>query len=398
VATPFSFPSIHTGRHAEKNGQLNKSFPTIAESYQGYSFAIANNGQLRRERGYDRGFNSYHMSPQVSNEKSYYQKLREIAGEFNSIRYIYNQYQSLIESFRNGEDNSERSKWGISSISYYERSAEAVMNKLKDSINAHSGLFWVHLVDPHGPYHPNKITDKNVNLEYSTGEIEHINRKFMGEKIRSEGRNWEEMHLDSPTEDEIDTLRELYSEQVSYVDRVIGDFFEHLVNIDRWNESTIIIMSDHGEAFGEQGVFEHDFTAVPINELIEVPIVMKYPDNENGGEKISHPVQNADLFATLTELLGWNVNQPHYTYPFTDQSDRPIISKSNTSIRLTTKNGYAIRKGTSIVESEGDISDEFLSILRSSSLPEIKAGGEVVGRNKREQKELEKNLEFLGYK
>ena len=59
VATPLSFPSIHTGYPVTGGGSLQEESQTIAESVKEYSWAISNNPHLRGERGYDRGFDEF---------------------------------------------------------------------------------------------------------------------------------------------------------------------------------------------------------------------------------------------------------------------------------------------------------------------------------------------------
>ena len=161
----------------------------------------------------------------------------------------------------------------------------------------------------------------------------------------------------------------------------------------------IIILADHGEAFGEDGVFQHDWSANPIDQLVEVPLAVKYPNNKYAGETFTHAVQTADLLATLSDVFEYEVSLPPHTKPFTEPGHRPVISKSNNAIRVTTDDGYAIQRGGSIVEIVGEVDDQALDVLRSSSLPTVESmSGEIPGLTDREQEELEDRLQNLGYK
>jgi arylsulfatase A-like enzyme len=63
----------------------------------------------------------------------------------------------------------------------------------------------------------------------------------------------------------------------------------------------IIITSDHGELFGEDGLFYH---ALSIRqELIHVPLIIKYPEQEEG-EKIEEPVSLLDISPTILRASG----------------------------------------------------------------------------------------------
>lgn len=191
----------------------------------------------------------------------------------------------------------------------------------------------------------------------------------------------------------------MYGELVEYVDRCLAEFLRNLKKTNKWEQSMIIILADHGEAFGEDGVFQHDWSANPIDSLIEVPLVVKYPNQKYAGESYTHTVQAGDLLPTLSNEFGWGVDLPPHTRPFTEPGYRPIISKSNTAIRVTTDNGYAIRRGDSIIETSGYVTEEALDILQSSSLPAVESmSGEIPGKTEKEQIELEEMFKQLGYK
>jgi len=392
VATPLSFPSIHTGYPVESKGELRTDVPTIAELYDGYTFAITNNPHLRRDRGYGRGFDSFTRNPKSS---SIYNRIRQIAGKSDILTKGHHYFWENISNITGS--SSENVQPDLTPIS--NKTVESILKQLEGSIQSYSGFFWVHLMEPHSPYYPQKVRDKNIETQYNNQEIKHINDKVRGAAARSMGLDKEGKDLPPPTEEEIEFCREMYGKIVTYIDRKIAGFFKELQREDRWEESMIGILADHGEAFGENGVFLHDWSANPINPLIEVPLAVKYPNNKHAGENYTHPVQTGDLLTTLSEVFGWNVNPPPHTRPFTDSGHRPIISKSNNAIRVTTNDGYAIQRNSMIVEKSGDIDQEALTVLRSSSIPTVESmSGAIPGLTDREQNELEDRLEYLGYK
>ena len=69
-------------------------------------------------------------------------------------------------------------------------------------------------------------------------------------------------------------------------------------------ETTVVaVTGDHGEAFGEHGLyFTHDFTL--YDEVLRVPLVLHYPAAIEPGTEISQQVRLMDLAPTLLELAG----------------------------------------------------------------------------------------------
>ncbi|UWG52001.1 Arylsulfatase A or related enzyme [Halalkaliarchaeum sp. AArc-CO] len=390
VATPLSFPSIHTGYPVEAKGELKTDVPTIAELYDDYTFAITNNPHLRPDRGYDRGFDSFTRKPGGSSSLSIYKQIKQVAGKSDILTKVHNLFwETVRDSMSTQPDLSPSSS----------RTAENILGQLESSIQSQPGFFWVHLMEPHHPYYPQKVTDRDIVTQYDSEQIKHINNKIRGPAIRSMGLDKTGKDLPSPTEEEIEFCREMYGEIVKYIDRNIAKFFKEIQQSGRWEQSMIILLADHGEAFGENGVFQHDWSANPIDSLIEVPLAVKYPNNKYAGENHTHAVQTGDLLATLSGVFDWNVNLPRHTRPFIESGYRPIISKSNNALRVTTDNGYAIQRDDSIVETNGEIADEALTVLRSASLPSVESmSGDIPGLTGREQDELEDRLKHLGYK
>lgn len=377
VATPLSFPTIHTGERVEGDGTLPEQSPTVAESFPGYTWAVSNNPHLRKERGYDRGFDYFYRDLTELgglNTDTFVRRLKRIGGRSKLLTKLYQSYQT----------NRYRSPSAGTT-------AADILSELKSNRNQKgTGLYWVHLTDSHYPFTPWKIPDKDLEVSYDVGEIEAMNNRFTDS---------------SPNTGDIEFLTKMYNELINYIDRQVADFLEYLKNTDQYRDSMIIIMSDHGEGFGEEGIFKysegvfsHQWDADPIDSLVRVPLVVKYPGGEYSGETFTHPVQNGDLLATLSEVFDWDIDSPDFTLPFTKNGSRTILSKSNAAIRVTTETGYAIqRQGKSKII--GEVQDDAIETLENEPLPSVETkSGKIPGLDEREQEELEQQLEYLGYK
>jgi arylsulfatase A-like enzyme len=95
-----------------------------------------------------------------------------------------------------------------------------------------------------------------------------------------------------------------YDGNIRYCDSVIGKLITVLQDLQIFDEVTLIITSDHGEAFGENNIFFfHGLTVTP--EQIHVPLILKpaksFTDTQR---RICDPVTTLDIFPTIMSLFG----------------------------------------------------------------------------------------------
>jgi arylsulfatase A-like enzyme len=89
--------------------------------------------------------------------------------------------------------------------------------------------------------------------------------------------------------------------QVRKVDREIGKIIRALKDRNLYNQTMIIITSDHGDAFGEHGEFGHRKSL--YDTTLRVPLILKGISGHEG-KVISNMVCSIDLLPTIYELLG----------------------------------------------------------------------------------------------
>lgn len=103
------------------------------------------------------------------------------------------------------------------------------------------------------------------------------------------------------TEDQIGRVKALYEDMIYYNDHYLGMLIEKLKELGLFDQTFFILTGDHGEAFGEHGFFSH--ANVPYDELIRVPLVMKFPESKYKG-KVCSIVQHIDVAPTILEYAG----------------------------------------------------------------------------------------------
>lgn len=97
-------------------------------------------------------------------------------------------------------------------------------------------------------------------------------------------------------------IRSWYDNELTYLDSQIGQFFLSLKKLNLYDEALIIVTSDHGELLGEHDDIGHSFWL--YNELLHIPLIVKYPYGKDKGIIINKKVQNIDIFAEIMNVVG----------------------------------------------------------------------------------------------
>ncbi len=104
------------------------------------------------------------------------------------------------------------------------------------------------------------------------------------------------------SQDDWRILRALYDGDATYLDARIGELAGFLRAQGILDDTLLIITSDHGEHFGEHGLGGHDFSL--YDELVRVPLVIRYPAAFTPGRREASLVSLIDLFPTILEVAG----------------------------------------------------------------------------------------------
>ena len=93
----------------------------------------------------------------------------------------------------------------------------------------------------------------------------------------------------------------LYEGALAYLDYHLGKFFERLKQMGMYDDSLIIVTSDHGELFCEHGLSTH---RVPLYEgVLRIPLYIKLPHHQVTGRKLQS-ITLADLYPTILSICG----------------------------------------------------------------------------------------------
>ena len=114
-------------------------------------------------------------------------------------------------------------------------------------------------------------------------------------------------HIGHPTssftmpEDTARTLRQGYYASVSYVDKLLGDLISHMKDIGIYENTIIIIWGDHGWKLGDHNSWGK---MTNYNIDLKVPLIIRYPDQDNRGKQTYAFTELVDIFPSLCEIAG----------------------------------------------------------------------------------------------
>lgn len=151
-------------------------------------------------------------------------------------------------------------------------------------------FLWIQTMDVHWPYRLQKFT-----LDISWQRNQHK------EKVKIRPRLIHENPIFSAGEHEF--LLAQYREAVRYTDTHIGMFLQELHKQGRLDDTVVVILSDHGEEFGEHGRYFH--SAHLYDELIHTPLIFYLPGFlKPVNRSYPHQVRLLDITPTLLDLSG----------------------------------------------------------------------------------------------
>ncbi len=163
---------------------------------------------------------------------------------------------------------------------------------------------YLHILDPHWPYTP---TDARPGRRRDPSEILCLAQwGLSGEHwwLLRERVNGGRLSL-SP--EDTSTLTQAYIDEIWQTDATLGRLWVWLAQADLLDDTLVIVTSDHGEGFLEHGRLDHGYG--PYDELLRVPLLVRFPGGKHAGARVDGIVQPTDIAATLLEAAGLTLPQ-----------------------------------------------------------------------------------------
>jgi len=270
--SPWTLPAhatLFTGTYPEEHGAnwvkpLDARYPTLAEvlSESGYATAgfVGNLGYCSRAWGLARGFARY-----------------EDYGYSLGVLASFNPTGRLLVK-------------GANHVDLVRRDAESVTTRFLD---------WL-------PSAGDRPFFGFLNY-YDAHELYRAPAPFAGKfgPARLDPGRWEQRDRSAA---EIAELKNGYDACIAYIDDQIGRIVAALQAREQFENTVFIVTGDHGEHFGEHGLFGHGNSL--YWPLIHLPLVMRLPGGEGAGLRVDEFVSLRDLPATILQLVGAPADHP----------------------------------------------------------------------------------------
>jgi arylsulfatase A-like enzyme len=333
---PYTLPShmsIFTGLYPEAHGvlmprvvdesgeirvaRLSSRIPTLAEvlAQQGFTTSAFTDGLLVKGKyGFDRGFEEYR------------------------------------DEYRERHEENGFRKYG---------------KALRRWVRWHSDedfFLFVHTYDVHEPYVAPEPFRSRFAGEPAGRELPSASLMYCSLLAKHEDR---ELHRYTSLEG----LVNAYDGGIAFVDDELGKLFDLLKREGLWEEALVVITSDHGELFMENGLMiGHGLTL--YNEETLVPLLIKFPGSAHAGKRVDHIVESVDIMPTVLAAL--NVPVP------ADLQGQDLIAgleegrwKKNHAFGVsphTSNNHYLLQDGVKFIEA---VDDPWGNLIRSKFRPMI---------------------------
>ncbi len=385
ASTQPSHSSMFTGLHPWQHGvsrngmRLSETHRTVVEQLRGAGFAtsaVVASFPVSRRFGFGQGFGRFHD--------------QFVTGSVSGGEWLDAARRAEAEG------GSNETRRGDPFYSLADTVTAQALAEI-DAATERRQFFWVHFFDPHAPY-------GNTTVEPNISPPEVL-------ELAAEGED--------PTE-ALARARRSYDADVSFLDAALARLLERLDEDGSRFETHVVIVSDHGESFGEEGSMAHGRRLIPSQ--LHVPCVIRSPRLEAG---VRHDVASSvDVAATLLSLAGVNA-EPAGSSPGRDLTRPARRPRRAVGMRRTYEVPYQDRRlDGSVREIDGYLfflfndKGELFRGNRDSLMPPIGSGSDLSqeeGRNLRQlfgefehelagnqadgelDPEVKEKLEALGY-
>ena len=280
--------------------RLTEKDITISEillDYGYYTQLITDTNEiLRHEQNYNRGYIGHHLE-RGQERDIYFTKANE------PLPYTIPEEKARHSFYFGDHTQADLTRWVNSHWLWEEdrfppRLAKTASKWLEMNYKAEDFLLHLDFFDPHEPWDP---PDYYVE-KYDPG--------YTGISMTMPNYG----PADVFTQAELGNMRARYKGEVEMVSKWLGQVLRKMKDVGIYDESLIIFTADHGVLLGEHNrtgklnISKTDQRGPwPLyNDVVHVPLLVKFPGQEGKGDKIKSMVQHIDLVPTILELAQIN--------------------------------------------------------------------------------------------
>ena len=268
---------------------IPKGWPTLAEILKGHGYHTALVTDTYHEffMNFGRGFDVYVKIR--GQERDPYKNPSSISEEKMRQRYLIlgkgrkaRQYLANVKGRKSEED------WFAPKV--FINASEALENARR----AQPFFLVADCYDPHEPWDPPEEYKRLYDPDGYEGK-EPLNDKYGPDNYL--------------TEKQLLRMRTLYSAEITMADRWLGKFLEKAHDLGIMHNTLLVVISDHGHAFGE-----HGYTGKPPyalwSELTDTVLFLRHPQGKLAGRTSDYYASTHDVAPTILSFLGIEPEKP----------------------------------------------------------------------------------------
>ena len=205
-------------------------------------------------------------------------KIKEFVANKNPLARLFQNYY-LKTYFSNMQDRKTEEDY------FPAQTFIKAVEFVRDTKNSKNVIAVIDEFDPHEVWDP---PQKYLDL--------YVDKNYTGKKVVQPTYSETIEYL---SEGELEYMRASYAGEVSMCDNWFGNFIDELKNLELYDDSLIILISDHGHSIGD-----HNATGkIPMYmypELVDIPFIIKPPCNLNSQKRIKKSyVYDHDILPTI---------------------------------------------------------------------------------------------------
>jgi phosphoglycerol transferase MdoB-like AlkP superfamily enzyme len=116
-----------------------------------------------------------------------------------------------------------------------------------------------------------------------------------------------------------------YLNCLNYLDHFVKNLIDQYKELGLYDNTIFVLYGDHGEGFGEHGLYMHGDT--PYEEGVKIPLIIHAPGWFVNGERVKGLANETDIVPTVLEMLGYKLQggeYPGYSLLHTLPADRTL--------------------------------------------------------------------------
>lgn len=288
----------------------------------------------------------------------------------------------------------ERIHWMTAGMKNSTKTPQVIEKAEKFAENNREDEFFLFLnfMDAHLPYYPPE--------EYKQKHAPDVDPKEICQEAHRHNGDIEKADFEASSK--------LYDAEIDFLDDQLGNLFEFFEDQGLMEDTVFVVVSDHGENLGEDGMLGHQFSV--SEQLVSVPMMIKAPGLEE--DEVKEQLELRQLYNIIPKLTGIEEGKPEfgdekalggYQRPKLDLRTIPDDKVSEFDKQLSFVRG----EGKKLVRSENDeVSEDSMIDLETGK--EIELDEEFVktvesigeaeeGDTDIEEEEVKERLEELGY-